>query len=104
MNESRTACQAPPPPYLLPPPLDTGHEWSEDAVRDGWYIDVEPFTSFTVGAHKTYQVNNLVSRTAHAYPDLWVAPGSAAATGYADDFVTGIFPGGGGRAGMAGPA
>ncbi|RMZ54053.1 hypothetical protein APUTEX25_002630 [Auxenochlorella protothecoides] len=63
-------------------------EWQPDPVSDGWYFDVEPFTSFTVGAHKVYQVNNLVSRSAHAYPNLWVAPGSGQAAGRAADFVT----------------
>lgn len=74
---------------LFPSPTFAGRAWDADPVRDGWTYDVEPFSGFTVGAHKTYQVNNLVSRTAHAYPDLWVKAGSGAETGRAADFVTG---------------
>lgn len=73
---------------LLAPTI-AGQAWDADPVRDVWTYDVEPFSGFTVGAHKTYQVNNLVSRTAHAYPDLWVKAGSGAETGRAADFVTG---------------
>lgn len=75
---------------LFAPQNNSGQsEWQPDPVSDGWYFDVEPFTSFTVGAHKVYQVNNLVSRSSHAYPNLWVAPGSGQAAGRAADFVTG---------------
>ena len=74
---------------LFPPHTFAGQAWDADPVRDGWTYDVEPFSGFTVGAHKTYQVNNLVSRTAHAYPNLWVKAGSGAETGRTADFVTG---------------
>lgn len=38
--------------------------------------------------HKTYQINHLVSRTTHLNPTLWVAPGTGAAVGLSNDFVT----------------
>ncbi|KAG7670845.1 hypothetical protein KSW81_004278 [Nannochloris sp. 'desiccata'] len=62
--------------------------WAPDALQHGYSIGVEPLTGFAIQGHKTYQVNHLVSATANLYPNLWVAPGTAAATGLASDFVT----------------
>jgi CD36 family len=62
--------------------------WAPNALQHGYSLAVEPFTGFAVQGHKTYQVNHLVSATPNLYPNLWVAPGTAAATGMANDFVT----------------
>jgi len=62
--------------------------WAPDALQHGYSIGVEPLTGFAIQGHKTYQVNHLVSATPNRYPNLWVASGTAAATGLASDFVT----------------
>lgn len=62
--------------------------WAPDALQHGYSFGVEPLTGFAIQGHKTYQVNHLVSATPNLYPNLWVAPGTAAATGLASDFVT----------------
>jgi hypothetical protein len=62
--------------------------WAPDALQHGYSLAVEPLTGFAVQGHKTYQVNHLVSATPNLYPNLWVAPGTAAATGLVSDFVT----------------
>jgi hypothetical protein len=85
--------------YTFPHFLDSGEvvvestgsnlsTWAPDALQHGYSLAVEPFTGFAVQGHKTYQVNHLVSATPNLYPNLWVAPGTAAATGMASDFVT----------------
>ena len=62
--------------------------WSPDPLQHGYSLGVEPFTGFAIEGHKTYQVNHIVTRTPNLYPALWVAPGSAAVSGFPQDFVT----------------
>lgn len=66
----------------------TTSAWSADPGQHGYSISIEPFTGFSLSGHKTYQVNHLVSKTPNLYPNLWVAPGSAAVAGTKNDFVT----------------
>lgn len=76
----------------------TGHgggsasPWARDEPADAWYFGVDQTTGYTVTAHKTYQLSNAVARTAHLYPDLWVAPGSSANFSLQADFVLGGLP------------
>ena len=71
-----------------------GRTWPTSFKDHGWYFSVEPFSGMSIHGHKPYQFNHLVQRTDVAYPDLWVANGSAAsplgqALGMDGDFVTG---------------
>ena len=71
-----------------------GRTWSTSFKDHGWYFSVEPFSGMSIHGHKPYQFNHLVQRTDVAYPNLWVANGSAAsqlgqALGMDGDFVTG---------------
>lgn len=61
--------------------------WDANVDAHSYYISVEPITGFAVEGHKTYQVNHLVSRTAHLYPTLTVVPGTGAPVGL-DDYIT----------------
>ena len=63
--------------------------WAPDPIYHGWFYAIEPFTGFGIQGHKTGQMSALVTKSTHLYPDLWVVPGSGAAIGMPDDFVTG---------------
>ncbi|KDD74469.1 hypothetical protein H632_c1290p0, partial [Helicosporidium sp. ATCC 50920] len=52
-----------------------------------WWFGVDKTTGFTVAAHKAYQYSNFVERTPLLYPDLWVAPDSAATFGAPSDGI-----------------
>jgi len=71
-----------------------GRTWPTSFKDHGWYFSVEPFSGMSIQGHKPYQFNHLVQRTDVAYPNLWVANGSAStplgqALGMDGDFVTG---------------
>lgn len=71
-----------------------GRTWPTSFKDHGWYFSVEPFSGMSIHGHKPYQFNHLVQRTDVAYPNLWVANGSAStplgqALGMDGDFVTG---------------
>eukprot|EP00887_Chlorella_sp_A99_P004150 scaffold23.g4150.t1 len=57
----------------------TGQTWNADAEAHEWRFAIEPFTGMSVEARKTAQYVHLVARSDQMYPNLWVAPGSAAA-------------------------
>lgn len=66
-------------------------QWAPNALRHGYSLSVDPLTGVSIGGHKTYQINHLVSQTAVLYAHLWVSPNSSTMLPSASptkDFVT----------------